>query len=127
MFVRWLDEIADCRFDVAHLPGSRNPTDPLSRRGFADGDGPAASTGDADAESQTRSSSHGRAVRRPASDCNVTHYRIHGCVYILSLSQVGLREVSEDPWHQPGQTPLDELLFSSFSRPGRDAPASRRN
>jgi hypothetical protein len=37
---------------VTHLPGSRNPTDPLSRRGFADGDGPAASTGDADAESQ---------------------------------------------------------------------------
>jgi hypothetical protein len=28
------------------------PTDPLSRRGFADGAGPAASTGDADLESQ---------------------------------------------------------------------------
>ena len=52
MYVRWLDEIEDFRFDVTHLPGSRNPTDPLSRRGFADGDGPAASTGDADAESQ---------------------------------------------------------------------------
>jgi hypothetical protein len=37
---------------VTHLPGSHNPTDPLSRRGFADGDGPARSTGDADAESQ---------------------------------------------------------------------------
>ena len=52
MFVRWLDGIEGFRFDVAHLPGSRNPTDPLSRRGFADGDGPAASTGEADAESQ---------------------------------------------------------------------------
>jgi hypothetical protein len=36
MYVRWLDEIEDFRFDVTHLPGSRNPTDPLSRRGFAD-------------------------------------------------------------------------------------------
>jgi hypothetical protein len=55
MYVRWLDEIKDFRFDVTHLPavpGTRNPTDPLSRRGFADGDGPAASTGDTDAESQ---------------------------------------------------------------------------
>ena len=52
MYVRWLDEMEDLRFDVTHLPGSRNPTDPLSRRGFADGYGPAASTGDPDAESQ---------------------------------------------------------------------------
>ena len=52
MYVRWLDEIEDFRFDVAHLLGARNPTDPLSRRGFADGDGPAASTGDPDPESQ---------------------------------------------------------------------------
>ena len=52
MYVRWLDEIEDFRFDVTHLPGSRTPTDPLSRRGFADGDGPAASTGDLDPESQ---------------------------------------------------------------------------
>ena len=37
---------------MTHLPGARNPTDPLSRRGFADGNGPAASTGDPDAESQ---------------------------------------------------------------------------
>ena len=44
---RRLDEIEDFRFDVKLLPGRRNPTDPLSRRGFADGgDGPAASTGD---------------------------------------------------------------------------------
>ena len=54
MYVRWLDEIEDFRFDVAHLPGARNPTDPLSRRGFADGDGPAASTGDPDPESQQK-------------------------------------------------------------------------
>ena len=52
MYVRWLDEIEDFRFDVTHLPGSRNPSDPLSRRGFADGAGPAASTGDPDPESQ---------------------------------------------------------------------------
>jgi hypothetical protein len=37
---------------VTHLPGSRNPTDLLSRRGFADGNGPASSKGDADAQSQ---------------------------------------------------------------------------
>ena len=34
MYVRRLDEIEDFRFDVTHLPGSRNPSDPLSRRGF---------------------------------------------------------------------------------------------
>ena len=52
MYIRWLDEIEDFRFDVTHLPGARNPSDPLSRRGFADGPGPAASTGDPDPESQ---------------------------------------------------------------------------
>ncbi len=52
MCVRWPDKMEDFHFDVTYLPGSRNPTDPLSRRGFADGDGPAASTGDAAAESQ---------------------------------------------------------------------------
>ena len=52
MHVRRLDVIEDFRFDVTNLPGPRNPTDPLSRRGFADGDGPAPSTGDPDPESQ---------------------------------------------------------------------------
>ena len=52
MYVCWLDEIEDFRFDVTHLPGARNPSDPLSRRGFADGPGPAALTGDPDPESQ---------------------------------------------------------------------------
>jgi hypothetical protein len=52
MYVRCLDEIEDYRFDVTHLPGSRNPTDPLSRRGFADCSCPAPSTGDADAKRQ---------------------------------------------------------------------------
>ena len=52
MYFRWLDEIEDFRFDVPHLQGSRNPTDPLLRCGFADGDGPAATTGDPEAESQ---------------------------------------------------------------------------
>ena len=37
MYVRRLDEIEDLRFDVTHLPGPQKPTDPLSRRGFADG------------------------------------------------------------------------------------------
>jgi hypothetical protein len=46
MYVRWLDEMEDFHFDVTHLPGSRNPTDPLSRRGFENCYGPAPSTGD---------------------------------------------------------------------------------
>ena len=67
MYVRWLDEIEDFRFDVTHLPGARNPTDPLSRRGFADGDGPAASTGDPDPESQQELFSRlGRDAPAPA-------------------------------------------------------------
>jgi hypothetical protein len=37
---------------VTHLPGARNPGDPLTRRGFAYGPGQAASTGDPDPESQ---------------------------------------------------------------------------
>ena len=52
MYVRWLDEIEDFRFSVTHLPGARNPTDPLSRRSFPDGNGPAPTTGDPDPESQ---------------------------------------------------------------------------
>ena len=52
MYVRWLDEIEDFRFDVTRLPGDRNPSDPLSRRGFAGDGGPATSTGDPDPESQ---------------------------------------------------------------------------
>ncbi len=52
MYVRWLDEIEDFRFDVTHLLGERNPADTLTRRGFADGPGPAASTGGPDPESQ---------------------------------------------------------------------------
>ena len=67
MCIRWLDEIEDFRFAVAHLPGSRNPTDPLSLRGFADGDGPAATTGDPDAESQQKLFSRlGRDAPAPA-------------------------------------------------------------
>ena len=66
MYVRWLDEIEDFRFDVT--PGSRIPSDPLSRRGFADGAGPAASTGDPDSESQQRLfSRHGRDALVPAA------------------------------------------------------------
>ncbi len=34
MYVGWLDSIEDFRSDVTHLPGSRNPMDPLSRCGF---------------------------------------------------------------------------------------------
>jgi hypothetical protein len=54
MYVRRLYEIEDCHSDAPAWLSSRNPTrtDPLSRRGFADGNGPAASAGNADAESQ---------------------------------------------------------------------------
>jgi hypothetical protein len=52
MYVRWLDERKDFRFDVTHLPCARNSADPLARRGFADGPGPALSTGDPGQESQ---------------------------------------------------------------------------
>ena len=46
------DDIEDLCFLVTHLPCARNPTDPLQRRGFADGDGAAWWTGESDAESQ---------------------------------------------------------------------------
>ncbi len=38
MYVCWLDEVEDFRFDKTHLPGARNPTvqDPLSRGGFGE-------------------------------------------------------------------------------------------
>ena len=52
MYVRWLDEIEDFRFDMTHLPGAHNPIDQLSRCSFADGNEPAASFGDPDTESQ---------------------------------------------------------------------------
>jgi hypothetical protein len=48
MYVRWVDEIEDFRFDVTHLPGLRNPSDPLSCRGFVDAAAkPAARLGEA--------------------------------------------------------------------------------
>ena len=60
MYVLWLNEIEDFRFDT-NLPRAMNPTDPLSRRGFADGDGPAPTTGDPEPESQQELfSRHGR-------------------------------------------------------------------
>jgi hypothetical protein len=52
MYVRWLDEIKDFRFEVTHLPGAWNSADPLTRHGSADGPGSAASTGGPDQESQ---------------------------------------------------------------------------
>ncbi len=72
MVVRWLDEIEDFRFDVTHLPGSRSPTDPLSRSGFPDGADAAASTGDADSEHQQELFSRlGRDAPVPAQLANV--------------------------------------------------------
>ncbi len=68
-----LYEMEDCRCDATHLPGSRNPTDPLSRRGSAasaDGNSPAVSTGDPDLENQPEQElfSHlGRAGGAPSS------------------------------------------------------------
>ena len=67
--VRWLrvGEIEDLCFDVTHLPGACNPMDPLSRLGCSDGDGPATSTGEPDAESQQKLVSRlGRDVTAPA-------------------------------------------------------------
>jgi hypothetical protein len=54
VYDQWLDNIADFNFHVTHVPGTRNPSDPLSRRAFADGDGPASTTGDPDPESQQK-------------------------------------------------------------------------
>jgi hypothetical protein len=54
--------------DVTHLPCLRNQADPLTRRGFADGLGPAASTGDQDPESQQELFSRlGRDAQCPAA------------------------------------------------------------
>jgi hypothetical protein len=64
MYVHWFDVIEDVRFDVTHLPGSRNPADPLTRRGFADGPWPAASTEDPDPEIQQELFSRLGATRR---------------------------------------------------------------
>ncbi len=49
MYVHWLDEIEDFRFDVMHLSCTRNPVDQLTH--FTDGPGPAASMGNPDLES----------------------------------------------------------------------------
>ena len=51
---------------MTHLPGSRNPSGPLSRLGFPDGDGPAVSTGDPAAESQQDASAHAPVAGPPA-------------------------------------------------------------
>ena len=45
------DKIKDFWFNVTHLPGARNLTDQLMHGGFADGQGPAALTGDQELES----------------------------------------------------------------------------
>ncbi len=70
MYVRWLDKIEDFCFDVTHLPGTRNPgpSDPLSRRVFADGAGPAAATGDEDPQPESQQDLFSRLGRdAPAS------------------------------------------------------------
>ena len=51
--ITWL-KTKDVRFSVTHLPGARNPTDPLSRRSFLDRNDPAPTTGDPDPESQQK-------------------------------------------------------------------------
>ncbi len=69
MYVHWLDKIEDFKFcfDVTTPAGYRNPTDPLSRHCFEDGDGPAPSTGDQDQESQQELFSRlGRDAQCPA-------------------------------------------------------------
>ncbi len=68
MYVCWLDEIEEFCVDVTHLPCARNLSDPLTRQGFPDGPGPAASTGDPDPESQQeRFSRLGRDAPRSAA------------------------------------------------------------
>ena len=64
MYVRRLDEIEDFRFHVTHHPCTCNPTDPLSRHRFADGDGPALSKADTDPETQ-QGSSRGSVATHP--------------------------------------------------------------
>ena len=76
---------------MTHLPGKRNQMDPLSRRGFADGDTPTASMGDPDPESQQELFSRPSLSRdsqqshRPmwysllfaqCGHCGVTHCRV---------------------------------------------------
>ena len=56
---------------ITSMPSvSRNPSDPLSRRGFPDGDGPAVSTGDPAAEKKQELSSRlgrGASAHAPAA------------------------------------------------------------
>ena len=68
MYVRRLDEIEDFRFHVTHHPCTCNPTDPLSRHRFADGDGPALSKADTDPETQ-QGSSRGSVATHPRRRC----------------------------------------------------------
>ena len=49
LHARWLDDLAEFSFDVVHVPGHHNPTDPLTR---CRPPWPAPSTGDTDPESQ---------------------------------------------------------------------------
>jgi hypothetical protein len=65
--VSWIDKIEDFRFDVTHLPCLRNPTDPLSRSCFEDGNGTVPSKEDPYLESQQELFSRlGRDTQCPA-------------------------------------------------------------
>ena len=111
-------EIENFRLDVTHvshvshlthLPGPRIPTDPLLRRGFADGDGdgPAGSTGDSDSESWQELFSRPGHARCSAScrrglplsgqgDHPATTRRAAAACF-------GLRSGDEVPPHRPGK------------------------
>ena len=113
MYVRWLDEIEDFRFDVTHLPGSRNPTDPLSRRGFVDGDGPAPTTGDPDPESQQELFS--RLGRDAPSSCSavLSVIRAGWATYRRSAATMFAAAPAEATLHRPegGGHPPRVLVF----------------
>ena len=114
MYVRWLDEIEDFRFDVTHLPGARNPADPLTRRGFTDGPGPAASTGDPDPESQQELFSRlGRDAPCPAALAVIragwaAHWRVAAVWF------AGVQEGDEIPSARPGGGAVSPPCTSMF-------------
>ena len=98
MYVRWLDGIEDFRLDVTHLPGARNPP-ALSRRGFANGDGPAASTGDPNPES--RQAPFSRLVRDAPAPALLAAIRV-GWAHTRRAAAAAFANVEEGPPHRSG-------------------------
>jgi hypothetical protein len=107
MYVLSLDDIADFCFDMTHVPGARNPLDPLSCWGFVDGDGPVTSTGDPDPESQQELFSLlGRDAPDPPDPAKMVLIRAEqaqprreaAAVFVTGLSERGgLNSVQQGP------------------------------